>query len=325
MNMPLDSAETGFQNAVNAFAADEPAGEPNAGVEGQAFVAPPLADPPPAEAPEEPEPSEPASADATAEPKEAAPPAKPSEFVEFTTPEQKQRFNDVFGYAKRLERELQSLTQRIQQPVPQPRQPAIPATPQPPDDKPKLANYESADDWADAVSDWAASKAERSAVTRANMEFQQRQEQEQQARYSQFLQSKTDEGYKKYGQQAFDSVCFDVASVAPPGSTMNQILFGLNNYADVVLELGKNLQEADRISRLSQNDQIYELKSLEKKILTREELSRKAHVKIPTKVEAPGQGEDAKTGVNTAKLRQQAYKTGRMQDFAKVFEGDATL
>ena len=324
MNMSLDSAETGFQNAVNAFAADEPVGEPNAGVEGQAFVAPPVAAPPPEEAETEagePEPSEPADA----EPKEAAPPAKPSEFVEFTTPEQKQRFNDVFGYAKRLERELQSLTQRIQQPVtPQPK-PPIPAAPQLTDDKPKLANYESADDWADAVSDWAASKAERSAVTRANMEFQQRQEQEQQARYAHFLQSKTEEGYKKYGQQAFDSVCFDVASVAPPGSTMNQILFGLNNYSDVVLELGKNLQEADRISRLSQVDQIYELKALEKKILTREELSRKAHVKIPTKVEAPGQGEDAKAGVNTAKLRQQAYKTGRMQDFAKVFEGDATL
>lgn len=309
----VNTMDSGFENAVAAFAAEDQAPEPV--VEGARA---------PAQEPPKPEDDAPLPEAAAAE---QEPVKKPDDFVEFTTPEQKERFNKVFGYAKRLEREMQALQQRLAAPAPAP-QPQPVVTPQPTEAKPKLADYETADDWAEAVSDWAARKAEHRAATLARQEFLQQQRTQQMQREQEevvrYLQSKTSEGYQKYGQMAFDNVCADLAAVAPPGSSMNQALFGLSRFADVVVELGKNLAEADRISRMNHADQIFELKTLERKLIAAEELRNKTQPKIPAKVEAPGTGEDARAP-STGKLLQAAKQSGNLRDFAKVFESDPTL
>lgn len=308
----------GFQGALAAFAAeDEPVGAPNAAPEAEI-----------AKKPAEPEPEAPKQ-QAEAEPVKSEPEKLEEEFVEFTG-KQKERFNSVYGALKRLERENAALQQRLQlfpySPEPKP----VVTSPQPfTEAKPKLSQFEDADQWADAIGEWSARKAAHEAAQRARQELTQhqveRQMQEGVARYQQFLEEKTEEGYQKFGRTEFDNVCADVVNFAPPGSLMHQTLFGLQRYADVVMELGKNLHEADRIARLSPHDQIYELKSLEKKIVAREELAKKAQKQNPTKVEAPGQGEEPRAKPSTAKLRQAAYASGKMADFARVFEEDPTL
>ncbi len=319
----MDEQQDGFQNAMAAFAAEDAVGKPNAVVEGDEPKAP---EPEPAPAPEPAEEPPQEQEAAKTEPEKLE-----DEFIEFTG-KQKERFNSVYGALKRLERENADLQRRVQQPAPVAPQPqAAPvAQPQPfAEQKPKLADFQDADQWGEAVGDWAARKAEHSAIARTEQRYSQeqtlRQQQEETNRIQNFLVARTHEGHQKFGQMAFDNVCADVANFAPYGSVMNQALFSLQRYPEVVVELGKNLHEADRISRLSPHDQIYEIKSLEKKIVAREELAKKAKVNQPTKVEAPGQGEAPRAAPSTAKLRQHAMSTGKLDDFAKIFMADKTL
>ena len=315
-----DAESDGFSSAVAAFAKDE---EPPAQAVAQPNAAP-EGDQPPAP---EPEPE-------TAEPEKAAAaevqPEKPAEFVEFTTEAQRKRFNDVFGYAKRLERELQTLRQApppqpvVQKPEPV-AQPSSFAEP-----KPKLADFETADAWGDAVTEWSARKAEHTVLSLVRQQNQQeqtqRQQQEEQARVAHYINGRINEGYQKFGRHEFDNVCADLVNFAPHGSTMYHTLFGLAHYPEVSMYLGKNLAEADRISNLLPHDQIYELKDLEKKLIAKAALATKTQPKLPTKVEAPGQGEDPKpASYSLSKLRQAAKASGSLQDYQKLFMADPTL
>lgn len=313
--MDINENDSGFAAARAAMEAEEQAPEveqaaPKPVAEGE------VAETPEPDAPE----------------KEAAVPtvdsSKPSEFVDFTTPEQKKRFNDVFGYAKRLEREKAALEQQlnaIPRYQPQPVVQQAPVVPQPQgftEPKPKLAEFEDADKWADAVSDWSARKAEFVVMQRTRQEYAvqqtQRQHQEQSNARLQMEEAKIREGHERFGQMEFDNLSNEIANFVTP--VMRDTLFQLKAFPEVVVELGRNLQEADRISRLSPIDQIYELKALERRLLTANELKHKEQQLKPTKVEAPGQGEPPKTSPNLTKLRNAAIASGRLQDFAKLVE-----
>lgn len=259
--------------------------------------------------------------------KEAAPKSEPEkleeEFIEFTG-KQKERFNSVYGALKRLERENQSLQLRLQtQPTFQP-QPVAPVAPQLAsqfsEPKPKLAEFQDADQWADAVSEWSARKAEQAVLQRARQEFiqqeTQRQQQEHVTRQQQYESARIHEGQTKFGQVEFDNLSAEVAPFVTP--VMREALFGLKAFPEVVVELGRNLVEADRISRLHPHDQIYELKALERRLSTKQELKTKEQQLKPTRVEAPGTGEPPKAAASLTKLRNAAFESGSLHDFAKL-------
>lgn len=311
--------DAGFRKALDLFGKEgsqTPPVPPKPVVEGE-VAEPPVPEPEPK--PESPEPGEPPQV-----PQEAR---KPDDFVEFTTPEQKERFNKVFGYAKRLEREKADLLQRLQQPPvyqpqqppPQPQRPETPAFTEP---KPKLGDFADADQWGDALSDWAARRAEHIAVSRAQeaiTRHQVRQEHEAAERSEQmFKDSKITEGRQKYGLAEFDGLSAEVAHFVTP--IMSQTLFQLQRFPDVVVELGRNLQEAERISRLSPIDQIYELKSLERRLTSQEQLKAKAQPKQPTRVEQPGAGVGPTEAPTYQKLKKAALTSGGDLDaYAKLF------
>lgn len=262
---------------------------------------------------------EPAKQEAKTEPEKLE-----EEFVEFTG-KQKERFNSVYGALKRLERENAELQKRVAVPQYQPQPVAQPVVPQPQqftESKPKLADFQDADTWADAVSDWAARKAEHTAIARARQEFAEqhnvRLRESETSRQQQFMQSRIDEGRQKFGAVEFDNLSAEVANFVTP--VMSDALFQLKAFPQVVVELGRNLHEADRISRLAPYDQIYELKALERRLTTTQELKAKEQQLKPTKVEAPGQGEAPKTTPSVTKLRNAAFESGRTADFAKLIE-----
>jgi len=241
------------------------------------------------------------------------------EFVEFTG-KQKERFNKVYGRMRQLERQNSELLRTHAGPIvgvdtPPPPQPVQQFS----KSKPQLSQFEDADKWADAISDWSSEKAQFESIRTVEQRFAQNrataQAQEQMQQHSNFINSKVDEGRGRFKE--FDEVSEDLAAVSSE-FMVNQI-FKLNRFSDVVMELGKNLPEAERIARLSPEDAVYELKSLERKISSREELAKKQQAKTPTKVETPGEGV-ATTSPTTAKLRQEAIKSGSLRDFAKVFE-----
>jgi hypothetical protein len=221
-----------------------------------------------------------------------------------------------------------------QRPVPQPEpKPVVTAAPFA-EPKPKLSQFETTDQWEEAVFNWverrtdhAAGQVEKKILEQQAQQQTERLKREEEGRYQAFLDAKTSEGYQKFGQPAFDKVCQELVESGNVtfGSIMHTTLFNLDRYPDVVMELGKNPAEVERISRLRPQKQIYELESLERKIIAREELSKKAQIKTPTKVEAPGQGEDPKQGTDTRKLIQTAKASGNLRDFAKVFQADPTL
>jgi hypothetical protein len=223
---------------------------------------------------------------------------------------------------------MNNYQQRATQPAPEAPKPTTEVKPflEP---KPKLANFETVDQWEDAATEWMSRKATHDAVHSVRQEISQRQELEQRnAQYTQlksYVDGRINEGYTKFGQKSFDDAATDLIEYAPFGSPMYQTLLSLGKFPDVVMELAKNTQEAERISRLNSNDQIYELKSLEKKLSAREELARKAQPKTPTKVEAPGAGEDQRTAPSMVKLRAKAKASGEVADWARVFANDTTL
>lgn len=311
LTQPADE-NAAFQQAVAAFAAEEKPKE-----ETPAPVTPPT----------------PVVEGAVAEtPAPETPPAqeakKPDDFVEFSTPEQKERFNKVFGYAKRLEREIESLRQqRVAPPVyqPQPVTPQQPVVPQPSftEAKPKLSQFEDADQWADAVLAWSERKAEAAAARVRDEWMTQQKQQEQQAastREREYQDARIAEGMNKYGTTEFSSLAQEVGNFIGPGMKAYDVLFSLKRFPDVVAELGRNLELADRISRLHEYDQVHELKALERRLIAQEELRAKTPPKTPTKVEQPGTGLGPQAVPGFQKLKKEALESGGDMDaFAKVF------
>jgi len=317
-----DGEEKGFSDAAAFFGKDEA----------------PAPTPTPAPAPEaakEPE-EEPEPVAAEAAKEKTEPEQVEEEFIEFSG-KQKERFNSVYGALKRKEREeaeyqrkiadyerqLQSF--RYQQQTVAPQQPVT--QPQPfAQNKPKLADFETADQWADAVTDWATRKVEQATMSRLEVQSAQ-QEAEQhhqstQQKYNDFINGKIAEGQKKFGPREFNEAAKDIVEFAPHRSTMYNALFDLDHFPEVVLHLAKNLPEADRISSLRPYDQVYELKALEKRLA----LATKQQTKLPTKVEAPGAGEEpTKPSASVAKLRQAAKASGDLRQWGAVFQADPTL
>jgi hypothetical protein len=250
---------------------------------------------------------------------------KPPEFVKFTTPEQQQRFNKMFGYAKRLERELAMAREAAQ------RQPAPPAyqPPQQPqysateftEKAPKLKDFEDPDVWAEANANWTVRKAKHEARMETEQLLARRLEVDQAAQHQRMQQQheerKLNAGYAKYGQIDFDDASNDLATVVT--QPMRNTLFQLDHFEDVVVHLGKNLQEAERIARLPFLDQAYELKSLDRRLSAKVELQRKEVQPKPTPVEKPGQGEPAQKTNVTQKMRV-AKDSGDLRDWAKVIQ-----
>lgn len=318
---PSDSEEKGFTDAMAAFAKDD--------------APEPVAAPAPAPTPE-PEPEPEAATNKEAEEK-TEPEKLEDEFIEFTG-KQKERFNSVYGALKRLERENAEYQRRLQsfqyqQPQaqhPVAPQPAAPSQPQLlAEPKPKLADFADADSWADAVTDWSVNKAETAALSRLQLETarhdSERHQQDTVRQYNDYINGRIVEGQTKFGQREFNEAAKDVVEFAPHRSTMYDTLFGLERFPEVVVHLSKNLPEADRISSLRPHDQIYELKALEKKLISKSALAAKQSPTLPTKVEAPGAGEERKPSASVAKLRQAAKASGELRDYAAVFAADPTL
>jgi len=314
-----DGEEQGFSDAAAFFDKDE--------------APPPTPAPAPEVAKEPEEEPEPVAAEAAKEKTE--PEQVEEEFIEFSG-KQKERFNSVYGALKRKEREeteyqrkiadyerqLQSFRYQQQTVAPQP-----PVAPQQfAEQKPKLADFETADQWADAVTDWATRKVEQATMSRLEVQrAQQEAEQHHQStqqKYNDFINGKIAEGQKKFGPREFNEAAKDIVEFAPHRSTMYNALFDLDHFPEVVLHLSKNLPEADRISSLRPYDQVYELKALEKRLA----LATKQQPKLPTKVEAPGAGEEpTKPSAAVAKLRQAAKASGDLRQWGAVFQADPTL
>ncbi len=273
--------------------------------------------------------------DAASTPQADAPPEKldleksKDEYIKFEG-KQLERFNSVYGALKRLERENAELQRRANQPPPVPQYQPTPVVPvsQPLayiEPKPKLAQFEDADQWADAVSDWSVRKAVHEARQITRQEFtqeqSQREAQTQQQQLQAHLNTRIQEGYSKFGQYEFDNVCANLAPFTPYGSPIHEAIFGLKHTADVIMELGKNLPEADRISRLHPHDQIYEIKALEKKLVSNRELAAKAVKTTPIQVEQPGTGQEAPAeSANFKKLKKEALASdGSIDAFARLF------
>ena len=315
-----DGEEKGFSDAAAFFGKDEaPTPTPK----------PAPAQEAPKEPEEEPEPAE--TAKEKTEPEQVK-----EEFVEYSG-KQKERFNSVYGALKRKEREEAEYQRKIadyerqlqsfryqQQPVaPQPTavQPQLFAEP-----KPKLADSETADQWADAVTDWTTRKVEQATMSRLEVQRAQQEadqhHQSTQQRYNDFINGRIGEGQKKFGLREFNEAAKDIVEFAPHRSTMYNALFDLDHFPEVVFHLSKNLPEADRISSLRPYDQVYELKALEKRLA----LATKQQPKLPTKVEAPGAGEEpTKPSASVAKLRQAAKASGDLRQWGAVFQADPTL
>ena len=310
-----------FDNAFNIFAKDdetprvpEPPRPPEPAIEG---------DEPPAPEPEPAPPTEPGTEpeETKTEAKSPALIALEKELSELRRESKKER--------QRADYWMQSFQQRVTPPPEPPKQPEAAPFAEP---KPRLSQFQTTDEWEDAVFKWVEARDDHATARlkqeifheQARQQTEQRQAEEM-ARYFNHVNTRIAEGQTKFGQSAFNAACNDLIDFAPKDSPMYQRIFNLQKSADVIMELGKNLREAERISQLGDEDQIYELKSLEKKIHSREELARKAQTKIPTKVEAPGAGEDAKQSPSVAKYRQAAKASGALRDWGKVFQADPTL
>lgn len=253
---------------------------------------------------------------------------KPPEFVKFDKPEQQNRFNKMFGYAKRLERELAMLREQQSRTTPTngyspsayaPTQPL--STTEFTEKAPKLKDFEDPDVWAEANANWTVRKAKHEARIEAEQMFARRMEVDQ-ATHQQNLQRQHEErklnaGYAKYGQIDFDDASNDLATVVT--QPMRNTLFQLDHFEDVVVHLGKNLQEAERIARLPFLDQAYELKRLDRRLSAKVELQRKEVQPKPTPVEKPGQGEPAQKNNARQKMRV-AKDSGDLRDWAKVIQ-----
>lgn len=312
-----EQTDNAFESALSAFAAEDTPQPPQA---------------PPKPVVEGDEPAAPDPDTDTDETEGEAVEAKAAEPESPSLAALRKELNDLKRESKkqsqRAEYWMNNYQQRATQPPPEAPKAITEAKPflEP---KPKLANFETVDQWEDAATEWMSRKATHDAIHNMRQEqAQNRAIEEQNTKYTQlksYVDGRINEGYTKFGQTIFDDAADDVIEYAPIGSPMYQTLLTLGKFPDVVMELAKNTQEAKRISRLNTNDQIYELKSLEKKLSAREELARKAQPKTPTKVEAPGAGEDQRTAPSMVKLRAKAKASGDVADWAKVFAGDTTL
>jgi hypothetical protein len=311
------ATESAFESALSAFAAEDtpappPQAPPKPVVEGDEPAAP------------DPETDEAADGEAA----EAKPADPESPGLAALRKELDSLKRETKKERQRAEYWMNNYQQRAAQPAPEAPKPTTEVKPflEP---KPKLANFETVDQWEDAATEWMSRKATHDAIHNMRQEQAQNKAIEEKAtqytQLKQYVDGRINEGYTKFGQKSFDDAATDLIEYAPFGSPMYQTLLSLGKFSDVVMELAKNTQEAERISRLNSNDQIYELKSLEKKLSAREELARKAQPKTPTKVEAPGAGEDQRTAPSMVKLRAKAKASGEIQDWAKVFAGDTTL
>jgi hypothetical protein len=319
-----ESSEQGMADAVAAFAKDEvPAPIPT-----PAPTPPPQVPTPEEEPPLEEPPDEEAKDKVAAEKTE--PEEMEEEFVQFEG-KQKVRFNKVYGKLQNtlranaeLEERIQQLQRYQQQPqpvVPQPQQPGF-YQPAPPEAKPLLANFETADQWADAVADWSVRKAGAAAMSELASQLSRQTQDRMVQDYNNHINGKIAEGQKKFGVQQFNDASKDIVQFAPHGSPLYNELVELERFPEVVIHLSKNLELANHISSLSQRDLIYELKSLERKLA----LAAKIPPKLPTKVEAPGNGDEpAKPSAGLQKLRAAAKASGAVKDFAKLFQADPTL
>ena len=321
--VPHDQDAEGLDRAVELFMREGKPPEQNPTVQAPPPTAPPEDDEAPVVPPKpvvEGDRIEPEVPDA-----ELAAVEKPPEFVKFTTPEQQQRFNKMFGYAKRLERELALAREQAQ------RQPAQP-TYQPPqqpqysatdftEKAPKLKDFEDPDVWAEANANWTVRKAKHEARMETEQLLSRRMELDQAAQQQnlqrQHEERKLNAGYAKYGQIDFDDASNDLATVVT--QPMRNTLFQLDHFEDVVVHLGKNLQEAERIARLPFLDQAYELKSLDRRLSAKVELQRKEVQPKPTPVEKPGQGEPAQK-TNVSQKMRVAKDSGDLRDWAKVIQ-----
>lgn len=309
------SEDAAFQEAVAKFAAEGKPAEPTA------------EQTPTPEKVEEIQPPRPVveGEQAEAPPPEKSEPEKlEEEFVEFSG-KQKERFNSVYGRMRQLERENAALRQA----PPQPRQefqpkPVVQPSQQFTEASPKLADFDDADKWGIALSDWSARKTlheTRQAIEAANAQERQRaQAQQQYDSQAQYENSKVAEGNKKYGEHKFTEYCNNLCDVIP--RSMIPELFALERYADVTVELSKNLQEAERIAALPQFRRIYELQRLEASMTQREELAKKQQQQTPAKVEQPGSGQEQNAArANFQKLKREALGSdGDIDKFAALFK-----
>lgn len=311
-----ETEASSFDNAVNVFAKEEPPDTPEPprppepAVEGDEPETP-QPEPPPSEEKPEDKPAE-------QEAKSPALVALEKELLELKRESKKER--------QRADYWMQNFQQQVA-PKPEPPKPVVSAAPPP---RPKLSQFETTDQWEEAVFNWIEDQTKQVKQEIFQQQAQQqteRQQQEAQQKYTSFLDAKISEGQKKFGQTQFDKVCNDLVEdgIVTYGSNMHTTLFNLDRYPDVVMELGKNMAEAQRIANLPPQKQIYELEALERRIIAKEELARKAQTKIPTKVEAPGAGEDAKQSPSVAKFRQAAKASGGLRDWGKVFQADQSL
>lgn len=106
-------------------------------------------------------------------------------------------------------------------------------------EKPKLEDFENYEDFSEAMADYKiAERDQKSAVeARAN----------EQAKTQQLLKAKLDEGFKVH--EDFEAVAF--GDHVPFNDAMIEVLADCDNAAEIAYSLGKNPEEAKRISQMS--------------------------------------------------------------------------
>lgn len=169
--------------------------------------------------------------------------------------------------------------------------------------KPTPEQFESYDDYVEALTDYKAEQA-----IKRNQEHTQKATREQVAqREEQKLQEKAAADAKKAAEKYPDF--FEVAgAVTLPDITL-KAMYQSDLGPDIAYYLGKNQTELDRILELSPQRQIMELGKLEVKLAAKAADPQKKVVKQATKVESAGEGFPQPTK-DLTKLFNDAKKTG---------------
>lgn len=141
---------------------------------------------------------------------------------------------------------------------------------QAPKDRPKLENFDSDEDYFDALADWKLDQRE--AKQRSEREKRQAEETAQSAEssYREQVMRVNKAGSSKY--KDYEDVVFSL-----PGDVMNvemaQALFETDAPEDIAYLLGKNPKEAARIAKLSPMKKAVELGRIESRLKTKKQTS----------------------------------------------------
>ena len=175
-------------------------------------------------------------------------------------------------------------------------------------EKPKPEQFESYDDYVEALADYKAEQAFNRRTEQSQTQTRQQMAQREEERLLTKAKRDAEEAAKRY--EDFGEV---VKGVNLPPDTL-KAMYASEVGPDLAYYLGKNPSELERITELSPQRQIMELGKLEVKIASKTANPDKKQVRQATQVEKPGNGFEKPT-TDLKQLRDKGIRSGNMSEY----------